>query len=251
MTLNAGAKEVTRTLREDPGERLGTVDWERVSQELDAQGIATVEGLLSKDECRTLAGLYARNDIFRSTIVMARHGFGQGEYKYFSYPLPGLIEGLRSAVYPQLVPIANRWNQAMGIDVVYPEEHEKFIERCHRAGQVRPTPLLLRYGKDDYNCLHQDLYGEHVFPLQLAVLLSEPGEDFTGGEFVMTEQRPRLQLRPIVVPLRRGDGVVFAVHHRPVKGTTRGSYRVNLRHGVSRIHSGHRFTLGVIFHDAQ
>jgi hypothetical protein len=180
---------------------------------------------------------------------MSRHGFGRGEYKYFSYPLPAMVERLRTAVYPRLVAVANRWNELMKIDVRYPEEHAEFIERCHSAGQVRPTPLLLQYGEGDYNCLHQDLYGEHVFPLQLAVLLSKPGDDFTGGEFVMTEQRPRMQSRPIVVPLRQGDGVVFAVHHRPVQGT-RGSYRVNLRHGVSRIRSGHRHTLGVIFHDA-
>jgi hypothetical protein len=231
-------------------ERVGIVHWDRIAQELDSQGSAIVDGLLSKDECRTLAGLYTRNDLFRSTVIMAKHGFGRGEYKYFSYPLPGLIEGLRSAVYPRLVPVANRWNQAMEIAVRFPEQHVEFLERCHHAGQARPTPLLLRYESGDYNCLHQDLYGEHVFPLQLAILLSEPGEDFTGGEFVMTEQRPRMQSRPVVVPLRQGDGVVFAVHHRPVKGT-RGVYRVNLRHGVSRIRSGNRFTLGVIFHDAQ
>jgi hypothetical protein len=206
--------------------------------------------LLSPDECRTISGLYQNDDIFRSHVVMARHGFGRGEYKYFSYPLPGLIARLRTAVYPYLVPIANRWNKAMGIDVSYPEKHADFIERCHKAGQIRPTPLLLQYGADDYNCLHQDLYGEHVFPLQLAILLSEPDKDFTGGEFVMTEQRPRMQSRPIVVPLRQGDGVVFAAHNRPVKGNS-GMYRVNLRHGVSRIRSGHRHTVGIIFHDAQ
>jgi hypothetical protein len=250
MTANARANEVTRTLQQDLDERLGTVDWEGVSHDLDAQGNAVLEGLLSKDECRMLAGLYTRSDIFRSTVVMAKHGFGRGEYKYFSYPLPELIEGLRTAVYPHLVPIANHWNHAMGIDVIYPEQHAKFIERCHQAGQLRPTPLLLQYGAGDYNCLHQDLYGEHVFPLQLAILLSEPGEHFTGGEFVMTEQRPRMQSRPIVVPLRRGDGVIFAVSHRPVQGA-RGAYRVNLRHGVSSIRSGQRFTLGIIFHDAQ
>jgi hypothetical protein len=209
-----------------------------------------MEGVLSPAECRAIADLYAVEDVFRSRVVMARHGFGRGEYKYFSYPLPNIVQDLRTAVYPHFVPIANRWNDAMGIDVRYPETHADFIERCHQAGQTKPTPLLLQYGAGDYNCLHQDLYGEHVFPLQLALLLSEPGRDFTGGEFVMTEQRPRMQSRPIVVPLRQGDGVVFAVHNRPVQGT-RGMYRVNLRHGVSRIRSGHRHTLGIIFHDAQ
>jgi uncharacterized protein len=227
-----------------------TIDWNQVAQDLDAQGSAVIEQLLSADECREIASLYPEDDAFRSKVVMGRHGFGRGEYKYFSYPLPDLIAGLRTAVYRRLVPIANRWNTAMGIDVRYPEQHADFIERCHQAGQVRPTPLLLQYGAGDYNCLHQDLYGEHVFPLQLAILLSEPGKDFTGGEFVMTEQRPRMQSRPMVVPLRQGDGVVFAVHNRPVQGT-RGFYRVNLRHGVSRIRSGHRHTVGIIFHDAQ
>ena len=226
------------------------VDWDRVSQDLNAQGSAIVERLLSPNECGSIASLYPGDAIFRSHIVMGRHGFGRGEYKYFNYPLPGLIENLRKAVYPHLAPIANQWNAAMSIDVRYPESHAEFIVRCHEAGQVRPTPLLLQYKTDDYNCLHQDLYGEHVFPLQLAILLSEPERDFTGGEFVMTEQRPRMQSRPIVVPLRQGDGVVFAVHHRPVQGT-RGVYRVNLRHGVSRIRSGHRSTVGIIFHDAQ
>jgi hypothetical protein len=221
-----------------------------VSQDLDAQGNAVIEAILSPEECQALAGLYMKDDIFRSRVVMERHGFGRGEYKYFSYPLPGLIAALRTAIYPHLVPIANRWNNAMGIDVRYPEKHADFIERCHRAGQAKPTPLLLKYGADDYNCLHQDLYGEHVFPLQLTVLLSKPDQDFAGGEFVMTEQRPRMQSRPMVVPLRQGDGVVFAVHHRPVQGA-RGAYRVNLRHGVSRIRRGHRHTLGIIFHDAR
>jgi hypothetical protein len=242
VTLSASSKRVAA--------RVKTLDWERVSQDLDAQGSAMIQRLLSPNECEAVAGLYPKDDIFRSRVVMGQHGFGRGEYKYFGYPLPDLIAGLRTAVYPHLVPIANRWNNAMGIDVRYPEKHAHFIERCHQAGQVRPTPLLLRYGADDYNCLHQDLYGEHVFPLQLAILLSEPNKDFTGGEFVMTEQRPRMQSRPIVVPLRQGDGVVFAVHHRPVQGT-RGVYRVNLRHGVSRIRSGHRHTVGIIFHDAQ
>jgi hypothetical protein len=230
--------------------RVGAIDWEQVSQDLDAQGGAVLERLLSPNECQAIASLYSNDNIFRSHVVMARHGFGRGEYKYFSYPLPHLIARFRTAVYPHLAPIANRWNKAMNINVRYPAKHADFIERCHQAGQIRPTPLLLQYGVDDYNCLHQDLYGEHVFPLQLAILLSEPDKDFTGGEFVMTEQRPRMQSRPMVVPLRQGDGVVFAVHNRPVQGN-RGVYRVNLRHGVSRLRSGHRQTLGIIFHDAQ
>ncbi|WP_426754412.1 2OG-Fe(II) oxygenase [Myxococcus sp. Y35] len=230
-------------------ERVADADWARVSEALDARGCATVERLLMPAECEALAALYAEDAVFRSRVVMARHGFGRGEYKYFEYPLPEVIAELRAALYPRLAPIANRWNTAMGIEVQYPEDHAEYLERCHAAGQVRPTPLLLRYGADDYNCLHQDLYGEHVFPLQVAILLSEPGRDFTGGEFVLTEQRPRMQSRAEVVPLRQGDAVVFAVHHRPVQGT-RGVYRVNLRHGVSRIRSGHRHTVGVIFHDA-
>jgi len=231
-------------------DRVGAFDWEGVSGSLDAHGSAMLERLLSPDECRELAGLYSNEGLFRSRVVMARHGFGRGEYKYFSYPLPGLVADLRSAFYPRLAPIANRWNAAMRIDVRFPQAHADFLARCHEAGQVRPTPLLLQYGAGDYNCLHQDLYGEHVFPLQVAILLSEPGTDFTGGEFVLTEQRPRMQSRPEVVPLRRGDAVIFAVHHRPVQGT-RGVYQGNLRHGVSRVRSGHRHTLGVIFHDAK
>ena len=230
--------------------RIKTLDWERISQDLDAQGSAIIESLLSEDECQALAELYSEDDLFRSRVVMGQHGFGRGEYKYFSYPLPEIIAELRTAIYPRLVPVANRWNIAMGNQVRYPEEHSDFIRRCHDAGQVRPTPLLLQYGEGDYNCLHQDLYGEHAFPIQVAVLLSEPGKDFTGGEFVLTEQRPRMQSRPEVVPLRQGDAVAFAVHHRPVQGT-RGTYRVNLRHGVSRLRSGHRRTLGIIFHDAE
>jgi len=235
---------------EEITDRARAFDWARVSQDLGARGSAVLQQLLWPDECRSLAALYPSDSIFRSRVVMARHGFGRGEYKYFSYPLPDIIADLRTALYPHLAPIANRWNEAMGIDVRYPGEHADFLARCHRAGQSKPTPLLLQYEADDYNCLHQDLYGEHVFPLQVTILLSEPGRDFTGGEFVMTEQRPRMQSRAEVVPLGQGDAVVFAVHHRPVQGT-RGVYRVNLRHGVSRIRSGHRHTVGIIFHDAK
>ncbi|CAM3190296.1 2OG-Fe(II) oxygenase [Corallococcus sp. ZKHCc1 1396] len=229
--------------------RVGAVAWDMVAKELDARGCASVERLLTPEECEALALLYDVEDAFRSRVVMARHGFGRGEYQYFEYPLPEVVSELRTALYPWLAPIANRWNTAMGIDVRYPDVHADFLARCHAAGQARPTPLLLRYGPEDYNCLHQDLYGEHVFPLQVALLLSEPGRDFTGGEFVLSEQRPRMQSRPEVVPLRQGDAVVFAVHHRPVQGT-RGTYRVNLRHGVSRVRSGQRHTAGIIFHDA-
>jgi hypothetical protein len=231
-------------------DRMGTFDWERVSQELDAQGSAMLERVLSAEECESLAALYLEDGLFRSRVVMARHGFGRGEYKYFRYPLPEIIADLRTAIYARLAPIANRWNGAMGVDVRYPEEHADFIKRCHDAGQSRPTPLLLQYMEGDYNCLHQDLYGEHVFPIQVTILLSEPAKDFTGGEFVLTEQRPRMQSRAEVVTLRQGDAVAFAVHHRPVRGT-RGTYRVNLRHGVSRLRSGHRHSLGIIFHDAK
>jgi uncharacterized protein len=230
--------------------RIEAIDWTQVAAELDAQGCAVLTGLLAAEECRAIAALYPDDSHFRSRIVMGRHGFGRGEYKYFSYPLPDLIAELRPALYAPLSNVANRWNEAMGIEIRYPDRHETFLKRCHAAGQTRPTPLLLQYGEGDYNCLHQDLYGEHVFPLQVAILLSEPGRDFTGGEFVLTEQRPRMQSRPEVVPLRGGDAVVFAVHHRPVQGS-RGFYRVNLRHGVSRIRSGRRHTAGVIFHDAK
>jgi hypothetical protein len=229
--------------------RVKELDWLRIGKELDEQGSCLLQAVLSSAECQALASLYERESIFRSRVVMGRHGFGRGEYKYFNYPLPELVQGLRTALYPRLAPVANRWNTAMGIDVRYPERHEEFIERCHDAGQKRPTPLLLQYGEGDFNCLHQDLYGEHVFPIQVAILLSEPQKDFTGGEFVLTEQRPRMQSRPEVVPLRQGDAVAFAVHHRPVHGT-RGVYRVNLRHGVSRLRSGQRHTVGIIFHDA-
>jgi uncharacterized protein len=230
-------------------QRVGAIDWARVAAQLDAEGSAVLERLLGPSECDSLAVMYADDALFRSRVVMARHGYGRGEYKYFAYPLPALVAGLRAALYPWLAPIANRWNQAMGIDVEYPPAHADFILRCHAAGQSRPTPLLLQYGPGDYNCLHQDLYGEHVFPLQVAVLLSEPGRDFTGGEFVMTEQRPRMQSRPMVLPLRQGDAAVIAVQRRPVQGT-RGVHRVNLRHGVSRVRSGRRYTAGIIFHDA-
>lgn len=226
------------------------IDWIRVARDLDGHGAAVLEQLLTPAECESLAGLYPQDQGFRSRIVMGRHGFGRGEYKYFAYPLPKLISGLRTALYRQLAPLANRWNQSMGIAVQYPREHQEFLARCHSAGQKKPTPLLLQYEANDFNCLHQDLYGEHVFPIQVAVLLSEPGRDFTGGEFVLTEQRPRMQSRVEVVPLRQGDAVAFAVHHRPVQGT-RGTYRVNLKHGVSRIRSGQRHTMGIIFHDAE
>jgi hypothetical protein len=249
MSANLRPIRVAAVVENIP-DRVEAFDWAIVSGSLDAQGNAMLERLLSPDECLALAGLYADGTRFRSRVVMARHGFGRGEYKYFSYPLPGMVASLRSALYPRLAPIANRWNAAMRIDVRYPQTHADFLARCHEAGQIRPTPLLLQYGAGDYNCLHQDLYGEHVFPLQVAILLSEPGTNFTGGEFVLTEQRPRMQSRPDVVPLRQGDAVIFAVHHRPVQGT-RGVYRVNLRHGVNRVRSGNRHTLGVIFHDAK
>jgi hypothetical protein len=217
---------------------------------LDAQGCATTVPLLTAEQCAALAQTYASDAPFRSRVVMARHGFGRGEYKYFAYPLPEPVAVLRAALYPPLAEIANRWNEAMAIDLRYPQEHASYLARCRKAGQTKPTPLLLQYGAGDYNCLHQDLYGEHVFPLQVTLLLSRPGEDFTGGEFVLTEQRPRMQSRAEVVPLAQGEAVIFPVHHRPVRGT-RGIYRVNMRHGVSRLRSGHRHTLGIIFHDAK
>jgi uncharacterized protein len=237
-------------LSSDIATRIDAFDWTQASRDLDAQGCAVLKGLLSPEQCRALSALYPDDTQFRSRVVMGRHGFGRGEYKYFSYPLPDVIAEMRPVLYARLVDVANRWNEAMGIAIRYPDRHDAFLKRCHAAGQTRPTPLLLQYGPDDYNCLHQDLYGEHVFPLQVAILLSEPGRDFAGGEFVLTEQRPRMQSRPEVVPLRQGDAVAFAVHVRPVQGT-RGFYRVNLRHGVSRIRSGHRHTMGVIFHDAK
>jgi uncharacterized protein len=249
MTVQTKTRPAARAAG-SPVERVQALDWNRIEGDLAAQGSAVLEKLLSPEESRDIAALYPRDDRFRSRIVMGRHGFGRGEYKYFAYPLPDLIEGLRTALYPRLAPIANHWNELMRIDVRYPAGHAEFLERCHSAGQTRPTPLLLQYGEDDYNCLHQDLYGDLAFPLQVAILLSEPGRDHTGGEFVLTEQRPRMQSRPEVVPLRQGDAVAFAVHHRPVQGT-KGHYRVNLRHGVSRVRSGRRHTLGIIFHDAR
>ncbi len=248
--------------------RIAALDWDDIAAQLDARGNAILPALLSRAECEALAALYDDDARHRSRVVMARHGFGRGEYRYFRYPLPAAVQALRASLYPRLVPVANGWNRAMKLDVAYPGAHADFVERCHAAGQQRPTPLLLRYGEGDYNCLHQDLYGEHVFPLQVAVLLSRPrpgvvaadvdgeglaaggdGGDFEGGEFVLTEQRPRMQSRVEVVPLRQGDAVVFAVHQRPVQGA-RGAYRVTMRHGVSRLRQGHRCTLGVIFHDA-
>ena len=231
-------------------ERVAALDWPSLAASLDANGCAVINSLLSADECRSLAATYATDEPFRSRIVMARHGFGRGEYKYFAYPLPEPVRRLRMALYPRLAGIANCWNERMAIDLRYPGDHAAFLERCHQAGQTKPTPILLQYGAGDYNCLHQDLYGEHVFPLQVTFLLSAPGRDFTGGEFTLTEQRPRMQSRVEVVPLGQGDAVIFPVHHRPVQGM-RGSYRVNLRHGVSRVRSGQRHTLGIIFHDAR
>ncbi len=234
----------------DPDDRIADFDWSSITDDLAAQGSAVIEGLLTPFECQSIAALYQEDGPFRSRVVMGRHGFGRGEYKYFAYPLPDLIAGLRTALYTKLAPIANHWNELMKIDVRYPEDHADFLERCHAAGQERPTPLLLQYEADGFNCLHQDLYGDLAFPLQVAILLTEPEVDHTGGEFVLTEQRPRMQSRAEVVPLRQGDAVVFAVHNRPVQGA-KGIYRVNMRHGVSRVRSGRRHTVGIIFHDAE
>jgi hypothetical protein len=243
-------KTTPRFESEAAAARVAAIDWTQAASDLEAQGCAVLKGLLTPDECDAMAALYGEDKIFRSRVVMGRHGFGRGEYNYVAYALPQPIAGLRPLLYERLQSIANSWNQAMGIDIRYPEDHEAFLERCHKAGQLRPTPLLLQYGAGDYNCLHQDLYGEHVFPLQVAILLSEPRRDFEGGEFVLTEQRPRMQSRAEVVPLAQGDAVAFAVHVRPVQGT-RGVYRVNMRHGVSRLRSGRRHTVGLIFHDAK
>jgi hypothetical protein len=236
-------------IRADVGARVQRIDPSALESDLDAQGWSMLRELLSSAECDDIAALYAQDQGFRSRVVMARHGFGKGEYRYFSYPLPPLVQQLRTALYPRLAPLANRWHERMGMSVRFPAEHAEFIARCAAAGQLRPTPLLLQYGAGDYNCLHQDLYGEHVFPLQLAVLLSQPATDFNGGEFVLTEQRPRMQTRAAVVPLTKGDAVVFAVNSRPVRGA-RGDHRVKMRHGVSTVTNGHRHTLGIIFHDA-
>ncbi|MGO4379185.1 2OG-Fe(II) oxygenase [Pseudoduganella sp. RAF53_2] len=229
--------------------RSSVFDWPYIESDLDTYGCAVVRGVLSAEECTVLAAGYREPDLFRSRVVMERHGFGRGEYQYFRYPLPDLIAELREQMYAPLARIANRWYEAMDLVPRFPSQHADFLRRCHEAGQTRPTPLLLQYGAGDYNCLHQDLYGDHVFPLQAAFLLSQPGRDFEGGELVLTEQRPRMQSRAEVVPLEQGDCVIFPVFHRPVNGT-RGTYRVNMRHGVSRLRAGHRHTLGIIFHDA-
>jgi uncharacterized protein len=246
--MNAGDKALTSPVHgiED---RIEAVDWRRVAAELDGQGAAAIEGLITSAEYQALASLYPLDALFRSTVVMARHGFGRGEYRYFAYPLPELIGALREAFYRRLVPMANRWHEVMGMPVRLPDTHAEYIARCHAAGQRRSTPLVLKYGVGDYNCLHQDVYGEQVFPLQVVVMLSQPDCDFGGGEFVMTEQRPRMQSRAMVLPLCQGDVAVIAVCHRPVQGM-RGVYRVNLRHGVSQVRSGHRYSAGIIFHDA-
>lgn len=247
--MNAHAK-IAASAVEAAQTRVADYDWPALAAELDGFGCAVIEKLLSPEECRQIADLYPEEKHFRSHIHMARHGFGKGEYRYFRYPLPDLLGDLRSALYPRLAEVANRWNERMGQAMRYPTTHAAFLEQCHAAGQTRPTPLLLQYVPGDFNCLHQDLYGDLAFPLQVAILLSEPGRDFTGGEFALTEQRPRMQSRVEVVPLRQGDAVVFAVHNRPVQGT-KGNYRVNLRHGVSRLRSGMRHTVGIIFHDAK
>jgi len=233
----------------DLATQIDALDWAAIEDALNTEGWAQLPGLLDVHTCRALATDYAKSEQFRSRIVMERYAFGRGEYQYYAYPLPEPVASLRGALYPQLAPIANRWNALMGVPTRYPSQHAEWLAACHAAGQTRPTPLLLQYGPGDYNCLHQDLYGELVFPIQVAILLSDPAQDFSGGEFVLTEQRPRMQSRPMVVPLRQGDAVVFAVNQRPVQGT-RGPYRVQMRHGVSRLRSGQRHTLGIIFHDA-
>lgn len=230
--------------------RISACDWTALAGDLNSYGCAILPNLLTPEECNDIATLYPDGSHFRSHIIMARHGFGKGEYRYFKYPLPDLLGGIRTALYPRLAGIANEWNERMGLKQRFPDGHAAFLQQCHDAGQTRPTPLLLQYVPGDFNCLHQDLYGDLVFPIQVAILLSEPGRDFTGGEFVLTEQRPRMQSRVEVAPLRQGDAVAFAVHNRPVQGT-KGNYRVNMRHGVSRVRSGMRHTAGIIFHDAR
>jgi hypothetical protein len=229
--------------------RVAAYDWQTLAGELDSYGCAVLPELLSSLECRAIADLYPEEKHFRSHVHMSRHGFGKGEYRYFKYPLPDLLVSLRPALYTHLAGLANEWNSRMALGERYPPDHASFLKRCHDAGQTRPTPLLLQYVPGDFNCLHQDIYGDLAFPIQVAILLSEPGMDFTGGEFVLAEQRPRMQSRAEVVPLRQGDAVAFAVHNRPVQGS-KGNYRVNLRHGVSRVRSGMRHTVGIIFHDA-
>ncbi len=232
------------------GLRVANLDWRGISAQLEAGGVATTGPLLSAAECAALRSSYPRDEIFRSRVIMARHGFGKGEYKYFAYPLPDIVSTLRGALWPPLAHIANGWNGALGLEKRYPPDHQDYLAQCHEGGQLRPTPLMLKYGPGDYNCLHQDLYGEHVFPLQAVFLLSDPATDFEGGELVLTEQRPRMQSRVEVVKLQVGHAAIFAVHQRPVRGG-KGIYRVNIRHGVSRVRSGERYTLGLIFHDAQ
>jgi uncharacterized protein len=249
MTVMQRPRPAARTASSEIPQRVAALDWSAIASDLDAHGCATTGPLLTLEACAALVQSYPDDAPFRSRIIMSRHGFGRGEYKYFAYPLPDIVAQLRSALYPPLAEVANRWNETMSADVTYPADHAAYLQRCHKAGQTKPTPLLLQYGSGDYNCLHQDIYGANIFPLQVAFLLSRPGADFTGGEFVLTEQRPRMQSRAEVVPLRQGEGVIFPVHHRPVQGT-RGTYRVNMRHGVSRLRSGNRYTLGVIFHDA-
>lgn len=239
-----------RTVEQTEIEQVSALDWPRIETDLNERGYATIGQILSAEQCRELAATYPDDTVFRSQVIMARHGFGRGEYKYFRYPLPEIIQALRTNLYPRLAKVANEWEQALGHEAAYPADHAAYLKKCHAAGQTRPTPLLLKYGAGDYNCLHQDLYGDLFFPLQVAFLLSEPGQGFSGGEFVLVEQRPRMQSRVEVVPLRQGEGVIFAVNQRPVRGS-RGYYRVAMRHGVSRLRSGERYTLGVIFHDAK
>jgi hypothetical protein len=248
MTRSAQARKPQAT--SEIADRVAALDWGGITSQLESFGCATTGALLTPDECAEISARYGEDGIYRSRVIMARHGFGRGEYKYFAYPLPDTVAALRAALYPPLAAVANRWNAQMSLDQRFPAGHAGYLERCHAAGQVKPTPLLLQYGAGDYNCLHQDVYGELVFPLQVAFLLSRPGRDFTGGEFVLTEQRPRMQSRAEVVPLAQGEGVIFPVHHRPVQGT-RGIYRVNMRHGVSRLRDGKRHTLGIIFHDGK